>query len=369
MVRDFAEKEIRPVAKRIDKTREFPWATVRRAGELGLMGVAIPGEWGGAGADTISYAITAEEMTRVCATHATILGANNSLTCGPIHAFGTDDQKERYLKPLASGRHLGAYSLSEPGSGSDAASLTTTARQDGGSYVLNGTKSWVTLGPVADTIIVFATLDPRLGAKGICAFIVEKGFDGLKAGEPEHKMGLRASPTSNLFFEDCRVPKENLLGREGEGFKIALATLDSGRVLAAAGAIGIARAALEDSVAYAKERRQFGRPIGDFQAIQWMLADMAMNIETARIMCHRAAWLKDQKVRFTKEASIAKLFATEMATQACLKAVQIHGGMGYTTEANVERYLRDVKVWEIFEGTSEIQRMVIARQLGLPQEA
>ncbi|HVL87091.1 MAG TPA: acyl-CoA dehydrogenase family protein [Candidatus Thermoplasmatota archaeon] len=361
----FAEKEIRPVAAKADKTKEFPWPTVRRMGELGFLGVNVPEQYGGAGADAVSFALVTEEIAWGDATHMGAFGANNSLTCAPILRFGTEEQKQKFLVPLASGKWLGAYSLSEPSAGSDAAALKTTARREGDVYVLNGVKSWVTSGSIADLVLVYATIDPALGSRGVTAFLVPKGTRGMTAGKVEDKMGMRASPTSELVFEDCAVPAENVLGRPGEGFKIALSTLDGGRIMSAMGATGIARAALEDAIGYAKTREAFGKPIANHQAIQHMIADMATWIDAGRLLALKAAQLRDRGERYTMEASVAKLLATERATQVCLRAVQILGGAGYTREFAVERYLRDVKVFEIFEGTSEIQRLVIARQLGL----
>jgi alkylation response protein AidB-like acyl-CoA dehydrogenase len=362
-VRDFCEKEIKPQAKKIDKTGEFPRQIVRRMGELGLLGMFVPDTYGGAGSDYVSFGLTAEEITRASATCSVIWGANTSLTCGPIYTFGSEEQKRAYLPKLCSGDWLGAYALTEPQAGSDAANLQTSATKEGDEYVLQGQKTFITNGSIADLIVVFATVDKKKGPKGITAFLVEKGTQGLNVGEDFEKMGLHGSPTSQLLFDDLRVPAENRLGAEGEGFKIAMTALDTGRIMAAAGSTGIARAALEDSLAYAHERKTFGKPIAEHQAVQFMLADIATNIEAARLLYLRAAYLKDQGQRFTKEASMAKVFASEMAMDATTKAIQIHGGNGYITDYNVERYFRDVKIFEIFEGTSEIQRMVIARDL------
>lgn len=361
----FAEQELRPIASQLERSREFPWSTVRKMGELGLMGMTVPQEYGGAGTDWVSYALATEEIAWGDTTHMAAFGANNSLTCQPILNFGTEKQKRKFLAPLATGKWLGAYSLSEPGSGSDAASLKAIAREEGDHFILNGQKSWVTDGNVADLVLVYATVDPALGSKGITAFLVPKGAQGMKVGKIEEKMGMKASPTCELFFEDCAVPKENVLGKVGEGFKIALATLDGGRIMAAMGATGIARGALEDAVSYAKQRVAFGKPIAQFQAVQHMIADMATGLDAGRLLALRAAQMRDKGQRITTEAAVAKLFATENATQVCLKAVQVLGGAGYTKDFAVERYLRDVKVFEIFEGTSEIQRIVIARGMGL----
>ncbi len=364
-VRQFGEKEIFPEASKIDKTGRFPTKLVQRMAELGLLGMTVPQEWGGAGTDYVSFALAAEELNRWSATMGVIFGANNSLTCGPINAWGTPEQKTRYLRPLAEGRHLGAYALTEPQAGSDAAALRTSARKEKDGYVLNGQKTFITNGSVADTLIVFATLDPKLGHKGITAFIVPKGTDGLIIGQDFEKMGLHGSPTSQLLFEECRLPAENRLGPEGDGFKIALATLDTGRIMAAAGSVGLARAAFEDARAYAQERRTMGKPIIEHEAIQFMLAEMQTNIEAGRLLYLRAARLRDEGRKITKEASMAKVFASEMAMDATIKGIQIHGGNGYITDYNAERFFRDVKIFEIFEGTSEIQRLVIARELGL----
>lgn len=362
-VREFCQKEVMPQARHIDQTGEYPRQIVRRMGELGLLGMFVSPEYGGAGSDHVSFGLTAEELTRASATCSVIWGANTSLTCGPIFQWGTEEQKRGLLPKLCSGEFLGAYALTEPQAGSDAAGLRTTATREGDEYVLQGQKTFITNGSVADLILVFATLDPSKGHRGITAFLVRKGAPGLNIGEDFEKMGLHGSPTSQLLFDDCRVPVENRLGEEGEGFKIAMATLDTGRIMAAAGSVGIARGCLEESLAYAKERRAFGKPIAEHEAIQFMLADMATRIEAGRLLYLRAAHLKDQGKRFTREASMAKVFCSEMAMDAAIKGVQIHGGNGYITDYNVERYFRDVKIFEIFEGTSEIQRMVIAREL------
>ncbi len=363
MVHEFCDKEVKPQAAKIDKTGEFPRNLVKRMGELGILGMYVPTEYGGAGSDYVSFGLAAEELTWASATISVIWGANTSLTCGPILRHGTEAQKNKWLPKLCSGESQGAYALTEPQAGSDAASLQTSAVREGDSYVLNGQKTFITNGSVADLIIVFATVDRTKGSKGITAFVVPKGTPGLNVGEDFEKMGLHGSPTSQLLFDDLRIPAENRLGAEGEGFKIALSTLDIGRIMAAAGSVGIARASLEASLAYAKERKTFGKNIGEHQAIQFMLADMATNIEAGRLLYLRAAHLRDQGQRFTREASMAKVFASEMAMEATTKAIQIHGGNGYITDYPVERYFRDVKIFEIFEGTSEVQRMVIARDL------
>ncbi len=361
--REFATREILPVASQLDAEHRFPTEIVRGLAELGLMGVTVPEEYGGAGMDHVAYVLAMEEVARACASTAAIMSVNNSLVCDPILRYGTEEQKRRYLPVLASGRELGCYCLTEPQAGSDAASLQTTARLDGDRWVLNGTKVFVTNAREAWVFIVYARTEEVPGARGISAFLVERDFPGITVGKVERKMGLLASSTCEVLLEDCRVPRENLLGARGEGFKVALSTLDGGRIGIAAQAVGIARAALEESVAYAKERRQFGRPIAEFQAIQWKIADMATRIEAARLLALRAAWLRDQGKRCTVEASMAKLFASETAMFAAHQGVQIFGGYGYIKDYPVERYFRDAKITEIYEGTSEIQRMVIARNL------
>lgn len=363
MVRDFAQKEIAPIAAEIDKTEVFPWPVVRKMGELGILGLPFPEEYGGAGADTISYAIAVEEISRASGSLGITLAAHISLGAYPIYAFGTEEQKKKYLLPLTTGKGLGALGLTEPGAGSDAGATKTTAVRQDDTWIINGQKNFITNGAIAESIILTAVTDKSKGTKGISMFIVPKDAPGFQPGRNEDKLGLRASVTSQLFFNDCRIPLENLLGQEGEGFKQALSTLDGGRISIGAMAVGLAQAALDASLKYAKERVQFGQPIANFQAIQWMLADMATEIETARLMVYYAAWLKDQGRRFTKEAAMCKLYASEVADRACNKAIQIHGGYGYTRDYPVERYWRDARLCEIGEGTSEIQRLVIARQL------
>ncbi|HUR61566.1 MAG TPA: acyl-CoA dehydrogenase family protein [Candidatus Thermoplasmatota archaeon] len=364
MVREFAAKEIQPVAARHDRDHSFPMATAKRMGELGILGITVPEQYGGPGADYISFALVAEELARADASHSVIFGANASLSVGPILTFGTEEQKQRYLPKLASGEYLGCYALTEPEAGSDAGSLRTTARKEGDHYVIDGQKQFITNGGVADTCIVFARTDPKTtDARGVSAFIVDTKSRGFKVGRNEHKLGLNASYTNQLFFEGLEVPEENRLGKEGEGFKVAMATLDTGRIMAAAGSVGIARAAFEDSAAYAKERKQFGKPIATNQAIQWKLADMDVAIEAGRNLYLKAAWLKDQGQPYTHAASRAKLYCSEMAMKATIEGVQIHGGNGYTKDYAVERYMRDIKIFEIFEGTSEVQRLVIARHV------
>jgi len=363
MVRDFAENEIRPIAKEMDASEEFPWDVIRKMGSLGLMGLTIPEEYGGAGADTITYAIAVEEVSRVSGSVGITLAAHTSLGLYPIYRFGDEAQKSKYLPSLASGSGLAAFGLTEPEAGSDAGAIKTTAVLDGDQWVINGQKTFITSGSIADVIIVAVITDRAAGTRGISNLIVEKDTPGFRPGRDEDKMGLRGSITSQLFFEDCRVPKGNLLGMAGEGFKQFLITLDGGRISIGAMALGLAQGALEAAAKYSKERVQFGQPIAGFQAIQWMIADMATEIEAARLMVYRAAWLKDQGGRFTKEAAMAKLYASEAAERACYKAIQIHGGYGYSREYDVERIYRDNRLTAIGEGTSEIQRLVIARQV------
>ena len=364
MVREFADREVVPIAAEHDRKHEFPMRTAKRMGELGLLGITVPEAYGGPGADYVSFALVAEELARADASHSVIFGANASLSVGPILNFGTEEQKQRYLPKLASGEYLGCYALTEPQSGSDAGSLRTTARREGDEYVVDGQKLFISNGAVADVCILFARTDPKTtDARGVSAFIVDTKSKGFSVGKNEEKLGLNASYTNQLFFEGMRVPAENRLGAEGEGFKIAMATLDTGRIMAAAGSVGIARAAFEASVAYSKERKQFGKPIASNQAIQWKLADMDVHIEAGRNLYLKAAWLKDKGENFTHAASRAKLFCSEMAMKATVEGVQIHGGNGYTKDYPVERYMRDIKIFEIFEGTSEIQRLVIARHI------
>ncbi len=362
-VREFAEKEVKPLAKEIDAKAQFPHETFRKAAELGFTGVYIPEKYGGAGLDHIAYSILIEEVSRVCATTGVILSVVNTLFCDPILRFGSEEQKKRYVIPHARGERIGCYALTEPQAGSDAGNQKSTAVRKGDRYILNGTKCWVTNGAVADDAILYAVTDPAKGSKGISAFIVERGFPGFKVGAEEKKMGLQASATCELVLEDCEVPVENLLGEEGMGFRIALRTLDDGRAGIAAQATGIAQGAFEEALKYAKERVAFGQPIAQFQAISFMLADMATEIHAARLLTRRVAWLQDHAERYTMEASMAKLFASEMAQRVCHKAVQIHGGYGFSREYPVERMYRDQRVTEIYEGTSEIQRLVIARHL------
>ncbi|OGC01950.1 MAG: acyl-CoA dehydrogenase [candidate division NC10 bacterium RIFCSPLOWO2_12_FULL_66_18] len=358
-----AEKEITPIAERVDESGQFPRETIAQLGELGFMGVAVPQEYGGAGADTVCYVLALEEISRACASHGVIMSVNNSLYCEPVLRFGMEEQKRRFLAPVASGKSMGCFCLSEPGAGSDAANQQTTARREGDWYVLNGTKNFITNGNEADYAIVFATVNKALKHKGICAFAVERGTPGFTVAHLEKKLGIRGSSCAQLTFDNCRVSAENLLGKEGEGFKIALATLDGGRIGIAAQAVGIARAALEASRDYSKQRIQFGKPIAANQAIQFMLADMATEIDAARLLTLNAALLKDRGLRHTKESSMAKLYASEVAMRASIKGVQIFGGYGYMMDYPAQRFMRDAKITEIYEGTSEVQRMVIASAL------
>ncbi len=359
-IRRFAEEVVKPRAKEIDESGEFPRSFFDQAGELGLGGVAVPEEYGGAGMDTIAYTLVIEEISRVCATSGVILSVNNSLVCDPLLKFGTEAQKKEFLTPLAAGQKLGCFALTEPGAGSDAGGLLSTARKDGDSYVLNGNKVFITNGTDADIALVFASVDLAKKHKGITCFIVPTDTPGYSHGTHEFKLGVNASGTTELAFQDLRIPAANRLGEEGDGFKIAMATLDGGRIGIAAQAVGIAQGAFEEAVAYAQQRKQFGQAISEFQAIQFYLADMATELDAARLLVWKAAWAKENQKRFTLEAAQAKLFSAEMAQRVTNKALQIHGGYGYTKEYNVERYFRDARITEIYEGTSEIQKMVIA---------
>ncbi|MER3445934.1 MAG: acyl-CoA dehydrogenase [Candidatus Dadabacteria bacterium] len=360
LARDFAENEIKPIAAEIDREGRFPSELVKKMGELGFMGIFVPEQYGGSGMDTFTYVLALEEVCKACASTGVIMSVNNSLVCEPIYRFGNEEQKKEYLPHLAKGEKLGCFSLSEPAAGSDAGSLRTTATRDGGYYVINGTKNWITNGPEADVIVLFASTDLSKKHRGITAFIVDKETPGVIVGKIEHKLGIRASSTSQIIFEDCRVPVENRLGQEGDGFKIAMQTLDGGRIGIGAQAVGIAQAAFEEAVRYSKEREAFNQPISNFQGIQFMIADMAMRIEAARLLVWQAARMKNRKVKFTKQSAMAKLFASETAMWVTTKAIQIHGGYGYTTDYPAERHFRDAKITEIYEGTSEIQRIVIA---------
>lgn len=364
MVRDFADAEIVPRAEHVDRTGEFPMDTFRKMGELGLLGLPVPEEYGGAGGDTISYALAVEEVGRACGSTGLSYAAAVSLGLSPIYYFGNEEQKQKYLRPLASGQALGAFGLTEPNAGSDAGGTQTTAKQDGDEWVINGSKCFITNASYAKTVIVTAVTEKGIGSKGISAFIVETNTPGFKAIANYEKLGLRGSNTAELVLEDVRVPQENLLGDPKGGFKQFLYTLDGGRISIGALSVGIAQAAFEAALKYAKERMQFGQSISKFQAIQFKLADMAMQIELARNQVLKAAWLKDQHRPFTKESAMAKLFASETCMRVCDQAIQIHGGYGYMKDYPVERYFRDAKLMEIGEGTSEIQRLVIARQLG-----
>jgi butyryl-CoA dehydrogenase len=359
-VREFAEAEVKPHAKEIDETHRFPRDTFQKAAELGLTGIAFPENYGGAGMDHICYSIVIEEISRVCASTGTILSVQNSLFCDPIYRFGTEEQKKKFLVPFARGEKIGCYALTEPQAGSNAAALATKAVLKGDRYVVNGTKAWITNGGVADAAVVYVNTQPEKGEKGITALIVEKGTRGFAVGKEEKKLGVNATACTELSFNDCEVPAANRIGNEGEGYKIALSTLDGGRIGIASQATGIAQGAFEASLSYAQQRQAFGHPIADFQAIQFMLADMATEIDAARLLSRRAAWKQDSGGRFSMEAAIAKLFASEMSTRVTHKAIQIHGGYGYSREYPVERAYRDARITEIYEGTSEIQRLVIA---------
>ncbi len=360
MCRDFAAKELAPNARRWDEHHEFPREAVKKLGELGLMGIAVPAELGGAGMDNLSYALAMEEISRGCGGTGVIMSVNNSLYCDPVMKYGTDEQKRRFLLPYASGERLGAYALTEPQSGSDAAETKTVAVLHGDEYVLDGSKNFITNGPQADTILVFAMTDKAKRHKGISAFLVPADTRGFTRSKPDDKVGIRASGSCSLFFEGCAIPKGYRLGGEGDGFKIAMGTLDGGRIGIASQALGIARAGYELALAYSKERKAFGQPISQFQAIQFMLADMATELDAARLLVWRAAYLKDQGVRHTTESAMAKLYASEMCERVTSKGIQIHGGYGYVKEYDAERHWRDSRITEIYEGTSEIQRLVIA---------
>jgi butyryl-CoA dehydrogenase len=363
MARNFAQKEIAPVAAELDAKGEFPSRHLPKMAELGLLGMMVPIEWGGVGLDTLAYVLALEEISVACASTAVTMSVNNSLFCAPILKFGNDKQKEKYLRDFAMGSKLGAYALSEPGTGSDAANQQTTAVLKGDKYLLNGRKNFITNGPNADAMIVYAMTDKEKRHKGISAFIVEKGYPGFSIGKVEKKMGICASSTSEIVLDNCEVPKGNLLSTEGHGFTIAMATLDGGRIGIGTQAIGIARAAFEAAAKYSTVREAFGHPISEFQAIQHFLADMATDIDAGRLLVHRAAWLKDHGLPFGKQAAMAKLFCSETSHWVTDKAVQIHGGYGYIKDYPVERYFRDAKITEIYEGTSEIQRLVIARNV------
>lgn len=362
-VRDFAEKEIKPTRAEFDEKAEYPIEILRRLGEMGIMGMAVPPEYGGSGADVISYAIAVEELSKIDPSVAVAVSVHNSLGCDPIVKFGTEEQKKKWLPGLASGKKIGCFCLTEPDAGSDAAAVKGTARLEGDEYIVNARKQFITNAAGADLSLVFVMTDKEKGYKGISGFLVPTDAPGFSRGKKEKKMGIHASVTMEMNYEDCRIPKENLLGEEGDGFKIALWALDAGRIGVAAQAVGIAQGALNEAIAYSKERVQFGKPISSFQAIQWMIADMATEIDAARFLVYRAAYVKDKGGKFSKEAAMAKLKASDVAVNVSRDAVQIFGGYGYMREYPVERYYRDAKITEIYEGTSEIQRMVISRAL------
>jgi len=360
MARDFAHSEVTPIAKELDKTGRWPTELVTKLGELGLMGVAVPDEYGGAGSDAVSYALAIEEISAACASTGVIMSAHNSLAVDPILKFGTEAQKEEFLKPMASGKMLGCFGLTEPMSGSDASTMATIAEKDGDHWVINGSKNFITNGPHADLIVLFAVTQKGVGHRGTTAFIIPKGTPGFMPQKHDEKLGIHAAHSCTIFFDNCRIPDSYRLGDTGAGFKVAMATLDGGRIGIASQALGIARAAFEKSVAYSKDRKAFGEPIANKQAIQFMLADMAVDLDSARLLIMRAAAMKDAKVKHSAESAMAKLFASEMSHRVCHKAIQIHGGYGYTTEFDVERHYRDARITEIYEGTSEIMRIVIA---------
>ena len=361
--REFADNELAPGVVERDEKKIFPKEGIKQMSDLGFMGMMVEPKWGGGGMDSISYTIAMEEISRVEASSGVVMSVNNSLVCYLLEKFASDHLKEKYLKPLASGNKLGAFSLSEPQAGSDASNMRTFANKDGDHYYISGTKNWVTNGINSDYVILFAVTEKGIGHKGVSCFLVEKGWDGFETGKPENKLGIRASDTCELYFDNVKVPAENLIGNKGEGFKIALATLDGGRIGIASQALGIAQASLNASVAYSNERIQFGKPISKNQAIQFKIADMGMEIEAARLLIRQAAWKKDQKQNYGHLASMAKVYASEVAMRASTQCVQIHGGFGYMRESGIERLMRDAKITQIYEGTSEIQRVVIAREL------
>jgi butyryl-CoA dehydrogenase len=363
MTQDFAAKEVKPRADEIDKQSRYPAELVKRMAELGLLGMMVPEELGGSGLDTVSYAIAMENVSWGCASTGVIMSVNNSLYCDPVWKYGNDAQKKEWLAPFARGEKLGCFGLTEPMSGSDAAHMNTRAEKKGDRYVLRGQKNFITNGPVADAVLVFAATDPKVGAKGVTAFIVPRGTKGYIIEHPDKKLGIKGSPCSTISFDDCELPETLRLGAEGEGFKIAMSTLDGGRIGVASQALGIARAAFEAARDWSLERKAFGKVISEHQAIQFKLADMATQIDAARLLIWRAAYLKDKGVKYTREASMAKLFASEVAMRVTTQAVQVYGGYGYITDYPVERHMRDAKITEIYEGTSEIQRIVIANQV------
>jgi butyryl-CoA dehydrogenase len=363
MAREFADEHIRPIAAEIDREARFPHETVKRMGELGLMGIAVPERWGGAGADVVSYVVALEEIAKACASHAVVMSVNNSLYGDPILKFGTDAQRARFLKPVASGHALGCFALTEPQAGSDASNQATTARRDGDHYLVTGRKLFISNGREATFALVFAQTDPARGHRGISAFVIEKGTPGFTVSKTEDKLGIRASDTAELVFEECRVPAAHRIGEEGQGFKVALTAIDGGRIGIAAQAVGIAAGAYTRAVAYARERKAFGVPIGHHQMVQWMLADMATAIDGGRLLCLQAASLKDRSAPFTKQAAMAKLFCAEMAMKVTTDAIQVHGGYGFIRDYEVERSFRDAKITALYEGTSQIQKLVIAREV------
>ena len=364
MYREFAENEVKPLAEELDEEERFPMETVEKMAKLGMMGIYFPKQYGGAGGDVLSYAMCVEELAKVCGTTAVVVSAHTSLCCAPIFENGTEEQKMKYLPDLLSGRKIGAFGLTEPGAGTDASGQQTIAvKNENGDYVLNGSKCFITNGNVASTFVVFAMTDKSKGNHGISAFIVESTFPGFSTGKHEKKMGIRGSSTCDLVFEDCVVPKENLLGKEGEGFKIAMKTLDGGRIGIASQALGLAEGAINEAVKYTKERVQFGRRLSQFQNTQFQLADMATKVKAAQLLVYRAAVAKKTQKTYSVEAAMAKLYAAEVAMEVTTKAVQLHGGYGYTREYDVERMMRDAKITEIYEGTSEVQRMVISADL------
>lgn len=363
VMKEFAEKEVKPIAAEIDESGRFPRETVEKMSKYHMLGIPFPVEYGGAGGDEMAYAIAVEELSKVCATTGVILSAHTSLGCWPIYRYGTEEQKEKYLIPMAKGEKLGAFGLTEANAGTDAAGQQSVAILDGDNYILNGTKLFITNGGEADIYIIFAMTDRTKGTRGISAFIVEKDAPGFTIGKIEDKMGIRGSSTAELIFRDCIIPKENLLGQEGKGFGIAMSTLDGGRIGIAAQALGIAEGALEETIKYIKERQQFGRPLAKFQGLQWIVADMATEIEAAKLLVYKAAYNKANGLPYNKEAAMAKLFAANTAMNVTTKCVQLHGGYGYTKDYPVERMMRDAKITEIYEGTSQVQQMVIAANL------
>ena len=360
MIKSFVDNEVRPIAAEIDKSEEFPVENIKKMTQLGLMGIPFPKKYGGANGDYLSYILVVEELAKACASTSVILSAHTSLCCGPIYSFGTEEQKEKYLPGLLKGGKLGAFALTEPDAGTDAAGQQTVARLEGDYYILSGSKVFITNACYADIFIVFAITDRAKGTRGISAFIIEKGYEGFEIGKVEDKMGIRASSTAELIFQDMKVPKKNLLGKEGKGFSIAMATLDAGRIGIAAQALGIAEGAFAEAVKYMKERKQFGKPIAVLQGLQWYVAEMATKIENSRNLVYKAAWKKDKGLPYSVDAAMAKLYASETAMEVTTKVVQIFGGYGYMKDYPVERMMRDAKITEIYEGTSEVQKMVIS---------